>query len=201
MPTIGEPACKPAATPLLLTDRPHPRLTLALTIVLSLGVLVAALLGPAQTLAQTRKISCPSAATRAKAKHEGRACTQSSSKGKGNAKRRGKHGLKKTKAGSTGSAALAAVCEDGSAPTRGTGSEFSCTDGSEPTCEDGTTPMASRNGKSLICPAAGESESSTAEAECEDEGLECTGIGDGSDEQSCEASASESSSFVCEAES
>jgi hypothetical protein len=200
MPAIGESACNPAASASrLLTDRPHTRSTLALTLALSLGVLVAALLGPAQTLAQTRKVGCPTSAARAKAKREGHTCLPSSRKDK--VKRHGKHRLEKSsKTGSTGSTAVAAVCEDASAPVRGPSGGFSCADGSEPTCEDGATPTASHNGKSLICLLAAESEPSTAEAECEAEGLECTGMSAGSAEQSCEASASESSSFVCEAE-
>jgi len=182
-----------------MTNRPLTcRLTLVLTLLLSLGVLVMALVGPAETLAKTRKLSCPSAAARIKAKRAGRTCTQSH---KGKTKHHAKHKKKKSKASSPASPAAVAVCEDGSAPTREASGEFSCTDGSEPTCEDGATPTASHNGKSLVCAVSAESEeSSEAETECEEEGLECTGIASAPSEQSCEAPAGESSSFVCEAE-
>jgi cobalamin biosynthesis protein CobT len=181
-----------------MTNRPLTRrLTLVLTLLLSLGVLVMALIGPAETLAQTRKLSCPTTAARVKAKRAGRTCTQSH---KSKTKRHAKHKKKASKAPAK-TTAVAAICEDGSAPTRGASGEFACTDGSEPICEDGATPTASHNGKSLLCPVAGESEeSSAAEAECEEEGLECTGNTSAPSEQSCEASASEGSSFICEAE-
>jgi hypothetical protein len=184
-----------------LTDRPPARrLTLAVTVLLSLGVLVAALIGPAQGLAQTRKPACSSSA-HAKAKHATRACTRPSHKRK--AKSHAKHmTTKKTSKGSpTPPATVAAVCEDGSAPVRTSAGSFSCSDGSEPACESGATPTTSRSGKSLLCPVLTESEPGSTEAECEEEGLECTGVSSGSGEQGCEASASDSSSFVCEAES
>jgi hypothetical protein len=184
-----------------MTNRPLTRrLSLVLTLLLSLGVLVTALVGPAETLAQTRKPSCSTAAARIKAKRARRTCAQSH---KGKAKHHTKHKKKGAKAGAPiGTVTVAAVCEDGSAPAPEASGEFTCTDGSEPACEDGATPTASHNGKSLLCPVVIESEeSSAAEAECEEEGLECTGIASAPSEQSCEASASESSSFVCEPES
>ncbi len=193
----------PPPSPLIIRSHAR-RLTLAATLVLSLGVLVAALVGPAQTLAQTRETGCSTSTARAKAKRTTRACTQSSRKSK--SRSHGKHALEKTsKRGSDRPAAVAALCEDGGIPTRGADGGFSCADGSEPTCESGAAPRTSRNGKSLICPIIGESEagageSGAGEAECEEEGLECTGIGSAPSEQSCEASASEGASSACEAE-
>jgi hypothetical protein len=176
---------------------------------LSLGLLAAALLGPSQTLAQTRKAACSTVHAKAK-----RACAQSSHKGrhkrkthragKGNAK----HALAKTKSkgGSSSPVVLApATCENGSAPVRSGGS-FSCEDGSEPACEDGAAPTTSRNGKSLLCPAPAEPETSSGagsgEGECEEEeALSCTPVtGSGSSEHVCETSPSAGSSFVCEGE-
>jgi len=187
-----------------LTNRPHaPRLALALTLTATLSVLGTALLGPAQTLAQTRRAACSTGA-HAKSRHAGaHACAQSSHKLKAG-KRHGKHSsTKKTsRTGSPGSQAVAALCQDGSAPVRGGDGSFSCADGSEPTCEDGATPTSTRNGKSLLCPAASEGEPASVETECEEESLGCaTETSSGSGEQACEASASASSSFVCEDES
>ncbi|MGD0454508.1 MAG: hypothetical protein ABSB69_13010 [Solirubrobacteraceae bacterium] len=181
---------------------PTRRLTVLVTIALSLGVLIAALLGPAQTLAQTRKVACPTSTVRAKAKREGRTCTKTH-KGKGHKTKRPKHATKKApKAGSPATpATVAAQCEDGSAPVLSASETFSCTDGSEPACADGATPMPSDNGESLLCPVATEAEPGSSETECEEEGVGCSAdTSPGSDEQTCEASASDSSSFVCEAE-
>lgn len=184
-----------------MTSRPPiRRLTLALTLTLSLSAFVVALLGPAQTLAQTRRATCPTAA-HAKKKHVAR-CTQPSHKSKAQTRRAHKRPVKlNTKTGNTGSPTSApaapALCEDGDAPVRTAEGTFSCADGSEPECEGGATPTASRNGEVLLCPVSAETESSSSEAECEQEGLDCaTGAG----EQACETpSASGSSEFVCEA--
>lgn len=170
----------------------------------SLSVFALALFGPAQTLAQTHKPACSTAA-HAK-KRSAHACTQPSHKVKTEArhaaKRHTKHTSKKTgKAGTPASqAAVAAQCEDGSAPVRAGDGSFSCADGSEPECESGATPTPSRNGKSLLCPTPAESEAVSSEAECEEEGLACTTTGSDPGEQACTASAADSSSFTCEAE-
>src|SRR5580704_6026963 len=99
--------------PTPLTKRPRPRarrLTLAVTAALLLGALVTALLGPAQTLAQTRKLTCSSSATHAKkAKHTAHPCATRRSKVKSTGKR--KHASKKTHGSSTGPA-IEASCED-----------------------------------------------------------------------------------------
>jgi hypothetical protein len=169
----------------------------ALTLVVLLAVLVTALLGPAQTLAQTRKPSC----SHAKSKHGAHACVQASHKGK--ARHSGKHRGKHTLATNPGEAAPVvepASCEDGSIPVKEANGSFSCADGSEPACEDGASPTRSRNGKSLLCPATAEPESETGEAECE-EGLSAlcsTEPLPGSKEETCEVSSGTSSSFICE---
>jgi len=171
-----------------LTNRPHARrLTLAVTLVLLLGALVTALLGPAQTLAQTSKPACSSSTTHAKqAKRTAHPCT--THKGK-----KRKH-AKKTHRSSSGPA-IPASCENGTPPVLSGGS-FSCEDGSEPQCVDGATPKLSSSGKRLLCPVATEGESGSVEAECEEEELECAASGD-SGEQTCEVSSSAPS---CEAE-
>jgi hypothetical protein len=181
-----------------LTNRPRSRrLTAAVTIALLLGALVTALLGPAQTLAQTRKACSSSAAHANKAKHTAHPCTTHKGKGKGHSTGAGKpkHAAKKTHRSSSGRA-IQASCESGTAPVLNGGS-FSCEDGSEPQCVDGSTPKASRNGKLLLCPVATEGESASGEAECEEEELECMTSGD-SGELACEAPSS--ASLACEAE-
>jgi hypothetical protein len=164
-----------------------------MTLALALSAFVAALLGPAQTLAQAHKASCPS--VHAKAKHGAHACTQPSHKPKRHAKHASKRKTRKKKHPAS-QATVPAYCEDGSAPLRAGDGSFSCDDGSEPECEDGAAPKASRNGKSLVCLVATEDEAGASEAECEEEGLSC---GTGS-EQACEAPAGEESSPVCEGE-
>jgi hypothetical protein len=169
--------------------------TLAVTLALSLSAFVVALFGPAQTLAQAHKASCPSA-VHAKTKHGAHACTQPSHK----TKRHAKHSAKKKTHKKTHGASQAtapAHCEDGSAPLRASDGSFACDDGSEPECEDGATPKASRTGNSLVCLVAAEGEASASEAECEEEGLGCS-AGSESGEQACEAA--EGSSPACEGE-
>jgi hypothetical protein len=182
-----------------MTNR-HPltrRLSLTMTLALSLAMLLVALLGPAATSAQTRKAACPTSAARVKAKRAGRTCAPHKHK-----RHKHKHADRRAKHGSSDApVVVAALCEDGSVPVRA-GEGFSCADGSEPECEDGATPTVSRNGKSLLCPLTDESEASLSEAECEEEGLlDCSGLDSGSNEQTCETSASEGSEFVCEDQS
>jgi hypothetical protein len=173
----------------------------ALTLALTLSAFVVALLGPAQTLAQTRKAACPTSAAHAKKKHAAR-CTQPSHKSKAQTRRASRRRVKpNTKTtGKTSPPASApaapALCEDGNAPVRAADGTFSCADGSEPECEGGTTPTASHSGHLLLCPVSAEAESSSNEAECEQEGLGCsTGAG----EDACETSGSgDSSEFACE---
>jgi hypothetical protein len=188
-----------------LTSRPPiRRLALALTLALTLSAFVVALLGPAQTLAQTRKAACPTSATHGKKKHAAR-CTQPSHKSKAQtrhaSRRRVKPNTKTTGKTSPPASAPAApaLCEDGNAPMRAADGTFSCADGSEPECEGGATPTASHSGHRLLCPASAEAEaeSSSNEAECEREGSGCaTAAG----EEVCETSGSGGSSeFACEA--
>lgn len=174
-----------------------------MTLVLSLSAFVVALLGPAQTLAQTRKTACPTSATHGKKKHAAR-CTQASHKGKSQTRRARHHAklapAKKTSQTSTPAAASVepARCEGGQTPVRAADGTFSCSDGSEPECEDGATPTPSHKGKSLVCPVSSEAESSSTAVECEEEELACsTAAG----EQPCETSGSDGSSFSCEADS
>jgi hypothetical protein len=192
---MREPQPPPALLPLLpsLTNPPRARrLTVAVTVALLLGALVTALLGPAQTLAQTRKPACSSSAARAeKAKHAAHPCAIRKAKGKG----AGKHRRAKKRHRSSSAPAIPASCENGAPPVLSGGS-FSCEDGSEPQCVDGAAPKASRNGKLLLCPAAEEGEAGSGEAECEEEEPECTASAD-TGEQACEASSSAAS---CEAE-
>jgi hypothetical protein len=173
------------------------RLARTLTLVVFLAVLVAALLGPAQTLAHTRRPSCSHPGT----KHGARACGQSSHKGKKrhSKKHRAKHTLANVP-GETAPAVEPASCEDGSAPVQEANGSFSCSDGSEPECEDGANPTRSHNGKSLLCPVIAEPESESGEGECE-EGLSALCSTDplpDTKEKSCEVSSSTSSSFICE---
>jgi hypothetical protein len=173
------------------------------TLAVSLSVLALALLGPAQTLAQTHKGAC-STSTHA-GKRGAHACTEPSRKLKTEArhatKRRAKHTSKKSadKSAPASQAPVAARCEDGSTPVRADDGAFSCDDGSEPACEDGATPALSRDGKSLLCPAPAESEAVPGEAECEEQSG-CATTGSDSGEQACAASAAGSSSSGCEAE-
>jgi hypothetical protein len=181
----------------LPTSRSTRRLASTLTLVVFLAVLVATLLGPAQTLAQTRKPSCP----HARAKRGAHACVQASHKGRArhSKKHRGRHTLTKVP-GEAVPVPAPASCEDGSAPVQEANGSFSCADGSEPECEDGASPTRSHNGKSLLCPVIAEPESESGEAECE-EGLSAlcsTEPLPGSKEQTCEVSSSTSSSFICE---
>jgi hypothetical protein len=181
-----------------VTNRPRARrLTLALTIALSLGALVIALIGPAETLAQTHKSACSGSAAHAKKpKSATHPCPSHKSKGKGHGtSTKAKHTKKHHKSGGL-LLGIPASCEDGNAPTLSEGS-FHCSDGSEPQCVDGATPTASRNGKMLLCPAVAGSETSSGEAECEEEELECV-ASSGSDEDACEATAS--GSVACEGE-
>jgi hypothetical protein len=175
---------------------------------LSLCVLAAMLLGPSQTLAQTRKPSCSTSAAHARSKRAARTCSEPSHKatGRTQARHAGKRHAKRTpigrtrKRGSQASPPPPAVCEDGSTPARGQEGTFSCPDGSEPACQDGATPTPSHNGKSLVCPVAGEHERGSSEAECEESGVLDCGASSGSGEQACEAPADESSSALCEEE-
>jgi hypothetical protein len=180
----------------LLINTSTRRFASTVTFAVFLAVLVAALLGPSQTLAQTHKIAC----SHARAKRRTHVCTQLSRKGKTRHASRhpGKHSLAQGPS-ETVPALTAASCEDGSAPARESNGSFSCADGSEPECENGATPARSGNGKSLLCPVIGEDESES-EAECE-EGLAAVcaqGTLPGSDEQACEVSSSADSSFICE---
>jgi hypothetical protein len=178
-----------------LTNLPRARrLTPAVTLVLLLGALVTALLGPAQTLAQTHKAPCSSSAARAEtAKRATHPCATHKTKDK--TKTKGKHAAKRTHRSSS-APAIRASCEDGTAPVPSGGS-FSCEDGSEPQCIDGATPKASRDGKLLLCPVASEGEAGSGEAECEEEELECAASG-GPGEEACEASSS--AAMACEGE-
>jgi hypothetical protein len=186
------------------------RLTSALTLLACAIALAAALIGPAQTLAQTRRAaSCPSSTTHAKAGHGARKCGRSSHKGKSHrGKPRSKHALVKAPKQGVPATLPAASCEDGSAPVRASDGSFSCADGSEPECEDGVEPTRSSNGRRLVCAIlAGEeeaeSETENGESECEEPAASYCEPAPipGSSEQSCEASSSASSSFVCEQES
>jgi hypothetical protein len=182
-----------------LTNRPRARrITLALTIALSLGALVIALIGPAETLAQTHKSACSGSAAHAKKpKSATHPCPSHKSEGKGHGtSTKAKHAKKKHHKSGGLPLRIPASCEDGNAPVLSEGS-FHCSDGSEPQCVDGATPTASRNGKMLLCPAVGGSEGSSGEAECEEEELECV-ASSGSDEEACEAAAS--GSVACEGE-
>lgn len=185
-----------------MTSRPSARITAAVTLALALLALLVTLLGPAQTLAQTRK-ACSTPTSQAKTKHAARTCPQSSRRGKKkrhSSRHHAKHApVKNTSQTSTPAAsAQPARCEGGQTPVRRTDGTFSCSDGSEPECEDGATPTASHKGNSLVCPVSSGGESTSTADECEEEGSGCaTAAG----EQPCETSASDSSSFSCEADS
>ncbi len=183
-----------------MTSRPSASLATALTLTLSLLALVVTLLGPAQTLAQTRK---PCSTGQSKTKHAGRACSQASRQGKKkhhSSRHHGKHAPAE-KTSQTGAPAAASVepalCEGGQTPVRAANRTFSCSDGSQPECEDGATPTASRKGNSLVCVVPSEPESSSSAAECEEEELACGTV---AGEQACESAGGDSSSFSCETE-
>jgi hypothetical protein len=191
------------ALPVPMTSRPSARLTTALTLALALLALLVTLLGPAQTLAQTRK-ACSTPTSRARTTHAARTCPQSSRRGKKtrhSSKHHAKHApAKNTSQTSTPASASVqpARCEGGQTPVRAADGTFSCSDGSEPECEDGATPTASRKGNSLVCPVSSVAESSSTASECEEEESGCaTAAG----EQPCETSGSDGSSFSCEADS
>ena len=185
-----------------MTSRPYARLATALTLAVSLLALVVTLLGPAQTLAQTRK-TCSTPAGQAKTKRAARTCSQSARRGKKKKRHSRRHQAKfapAKKTSQTSGPAAASVeparCEGGQTPVHAANGSFSCSDGSEPECEDGATPIASRKCNSLVCPVSSEGESSSSAAECEEEEeLACSAI---TGEQTCETSGSDSSSFSCE---
>ena len=192
-------------SPFPLPNHPFTRRSASmLTLVVSLAMLAAALLGPSQTLAQTRKLTCVSATAHTRAKHGAHGCTRSAHKRKTHhsTTRHTGHALAKTPQEVT-PATTPAACEDGSAPVQASDGSFSCGDGSEPECEEGSAPTLSADGKSLVCLLPSEGEFESGEAECE-EGLgnECglVTLSD-ADEQTCARTASSSSSFLCEAES
>jgi len=176
------------------------RFALALTLALSLGMFVAALLGPSQTLAKAHVSTCSS--THPKAKCNTHACSH---KGRARhaSKCTGKHSKKKSTP-----PAPAARCEDASVPVRAASGSFSCDDGSEPTCENGATPTRSGNGKSLVCPVILEEEpGGSGETECEEGPGSCSAgttpgptTGSAAGTKVCEGSASEGSSALCEEE-
>jgi hypothetical protein len=181
------------------------RLTSTLTLAISTIVLLAALLGPAQTLAQTRKLTCSGAAAHPRSKHTSHACPARPShkrKARHASGRHGKHPLGNGDAGTT-IALVPATCEDGSTPVQVSGGSLSCSDGSVPACEDGSTPTRSAKGAGLLCAVPIEGGSEAGEGECEEE-LEAACAGEppsGTGEQTCTTSSSSSTSFVCEAES
>jgi hypothetical protein len=203
------PACPAKRAPLspLTNSRHASHRTAILMIALALGVLVAALLGPAQTLAQTHKAACHASHTKtahtcaqSKGKHKPHHASKSTDTKHKSAK------SKKTKKGSAKPVILVpALCEDGSQPTRVGSDSFSCEDGSVPSCEGGATPTTSHNGKALLCPVSGEQETSAAEGEgeCEEEeeALSCSPVSEsGSGEKVCEISPSAGASAACEGE-
>jgi hypothetical protein len=186
-----------------MTSRPSARLATAVTLALSLLALVVTLLGPAQTLAQTRK-TCSTPTDQAKTKHATHICSRSSHQRK-KKRHSSRHHAKLApakKTSQTGAPAAASVeparCEGGQTPVHAANGSFSCSDGSEPECEDGVTPIASRKGNSLVCPVSSEDESSASAVECEEEELACSAL---VGEQPCETSGDDSSSFSCEADS
>jgi hypothetical protein len=176
------------------------RLACALTLAIATIALLAALLGPAQTLAQTRKLGCSGSA--AHAKHASHACASHKHKSRRAAGRHRGHSLNSSGAEAT-IALVPATCEDGSAPVQVGGGSFSCSDGSTPGCEDGSTPVRSAKGTSLLCAVPIEDASEAGEGECE-AGLEDVCVSEpiaGANEQTCTTSSSTGTSFVCEAES
>lgn len=185
-----------------MTSRPSARLATALTLALSLLALVVTLLGPAQTLAQTRK-TCSTTAGPSKTKHVARRCSRSSRRGKKKHHSSRHHAklapAKKTSQTSAPGAAAVepARCEGGQVPVHAANGSFSCSDGSEPECENGATPIASRKGNSLVCPVSNEGESRLSAVECEEEELACNTL---AGEQPCETSGGDSSSSSCEAD-
>ncbi len=194
-----------------MTSRhPNSRRPRIATIALSLCMLVAALLGPSQTLAQTHKAACAAAHGKA-----ARACPQSSHKNKHKphhtSKSSAKHKPAKTKGkGKNGSSSpvilVPALCENGDKPVREGTNGFACEDGSEPSCEGGVAPTTSRNGKTLLCAVPAEPETSAAEGEgqgeCEEEeSLSCSPVSESDTvEKVCEVSPGSDSSFTCEGE-
>jgi hypothetical protein len=191
-------------SPIPMTSRPSARLATALTLALSLLALVVTLLGPAQTLAQTRK-TCSTPTGQSKTRHAARTCSRSSRRHKKKKHHSKRHDAKLApakKTSQTSAPAAASVeparCEGGQTPVHAANGSFSCSDGSEPECEDGATPIASHKGNSLVCPVASEDESSSSAIECEEEEVNCSTL---PGEQPCETFGGDSTSFSCEAES
>jgi hypothetical protein len=177
----------------LTSSHPTRRLAAVLALALTLALAAAALMGPSQTLAQTHRSSC--ASTHAKVKCNTRACTQSTRKGRGRhaAKCHTNRASRKTRKTTSHQALAPAYCEGGGAPVQAEDGSFACEDGAEPQCENGAIPTP--RGKSLVCPVIFSEESSSGEAECEEEGTGSACASSG--EQACEEASSESQQ--CEA--
>jgi hypothetical protein len=187
----------------LLSHTSTRRLTSATSAIACVVALAAGLLGPTQTLAQTRRAAgCSSSPVQAKARRTARTCEHASHRGRSHhRKHHSRHVLAKTPKQGVPTSLPAAYCEDGSPPARASNGAFSCADGSEPECEDGAEPTRSSNGRSLVCATLageGEEEAETGESECEEVQSSFCTEAPGSDEHSCEATSGESSSFICE---
>lgn len=196
-------------SPLSSTSSPAPRPASLLTVALALAAFAAALLAPAQTLAHAHRSRCPHA--HATSKCGAPACKQSSRKRKGH--HTGKCATRRASAPRAGapldarsrakkrhsspSQPLAeAQCANSSPPVSSGEGSFTCEDGSEPQCEDGAIPTP--RSSLLVCPVIFEEESSSGEAECEEEET-CAGASTPAGAP-CEEASDEGSSSQCEAE-
>jgi hypothetical protein len=155
-----------------LTISPPARpLTTVLVLTAGLAAVLALLALPSQTLAQGRRVPCPSSA--AHAGHGTHACAKARRGAKRRAKRRlARHALVKSVVLKASTPARAvepslASCEDASSPSRTVGGSFRCQDGSQPSCEGGANPTPSASGSSLLCPPTPGGGSAIEETGCE----------------------------------
>jgi hypothetical protein len=185
------PACAPTGVtpnptpPPRMPVSPLPNLRRSLSgllrLALSLGVLALVLLAPSQALAKARGYGCRRAAG-THIKRRGHSCATSRRSAQANRARHaaGHHGARP--AGKSPGrepkrprsslppvtwAAVAAGCEDGSAPVQVEAEVYECADGSEPSCEDGSQLTASANGATLLCAADPSASEGSDEVECQ----------------------------------
>jgi hypothetical protein len=165
---------------------PTRRLARTLALLVSIGALLAALAGASQTLAQTRgKVACLTSTGHAKTSRHSHVCSARPHK-RHRMHKRGSLKRRTAGKGRRSHGAVAARCENGSAPTLSGEGSFSCEDGSQPECENGATPTPGAH-QTLLCPVVGEQETGAEEPDCEELEEEEAGCASEADAQACEA--------------
>jgi hypothetical protein len=182
---------KPAAT--APAHGPARLRTGALALALLALALVVALLAPAGAPARSstsRRHSCPPPAKHhRRTSHAAAGCKKHGQKKTAKGTKRGQSSRGTAHQSSPASALTPALCEDGSAPVRGSGG-FACADGSQPGCISGSGPVSSPTGVPE-CESADDASAEGSATECEEE--ECQS------EASCEqTSATGESPLDCE---